>query len=899
MNPNQRSIEQALSLREPQKESLELLAKVVDKISLSDDMDINEALALIQEIAPTVRNFERSFPSICFSIATGVGKTRLMGAFIAYLYLEKGIRNFFVLAPNLTIYNKLVTDFTPNTPKYVFPGISDFAITPPLIITGDNYSQVGDLLDRGNDDRVRINIFNISKIDSDKDSATGLPRIRRMAEYLGQSYFDYLANLDDLVIIMDEAHRYKAKAGMAAINELKAVLGIELTATAKSTGAKGTRFQNVIYDYPLAKAIHDGYVKKPAIVGRSDFKEYMKNYSAEDIEHIKIKDGLRIHEEVRAELEVYSDNYKQRKVKPFLMIIAKNVEHAEELHRQIQSTDFEGGRYIGKSLVVHSGQSGELKDDVLQNLLNVEKADNPIEIVIHVNMLGEGWDVNNLYTIVPLRTADSKILVEQSIGRGLRLPYGKITGHDTVDRLHIIAHDKFNEIVEAAQREEFEFQKIEIDTIPDLLGKKAVENYSRADMEIFKEIAPKMTQGELPVKIDNKTQEIMDVTRDVIEDLSKIMLSSKDLLTPENKARVVEEVKRTLQASKPQGELGLESTANVDLIIIKTLEKDIDISLDIPRIKIEERPMGNGFTFKHFDLDVTPLSGFSPVPQKVIVQDLTTKITEQKGEAEFEDIYENAEEYLLVPLFDFDAINQGTERDLIYHLVEQAVAHIRTYTKNETELRKILFYHGKTMSKIILDQLLKHFVPAEREITVHIHNEFVSLHRYKILESENYPPVSFRNHISNKTDIRNMTFDGFKKCLFAKQKFDSDTERALSVILEDEPSVIKWFKINDERAKEIFGLKYEDPQAHSMRGYCPDFVLETNAAKYIIETKSAKDMTSEAVQSKKRVTEEWCKNASDFEKKNGGKPWTYLLVPHDTLIADRSFAKIVEDWKVK
>jgi type III restriction enzyme len=37
-------------------------------------------------------------------------------------------------------------------------------------------------------------------------------------------------------------------------------------------------------------------------------------------------------------------------------------------------------------------------------------------------MLKEGWDVTNLYTIVPLRTADSRTLVEQSIGRGLRLP---------------------------------------------------------------------------------------------------------------------------------------------------------------------------------------------------------------------------------------------------------------------------------------------------------------------------------------------------------------------------------------------------------------------------------------------------------------------------------------------
>jgi type III restriction enzyme len=49
-------------------------------------------------------------------------------------------------------------------------------------------------------------------------------------------------------------------------------------------------------------------------------------------------------------------------------------------------------------------------------------------------MLEEGWDVTNLYTIVPLRAANSRVLVEQSIGRGLRLPYGKRTGEDYIVR---------------------------------------------------------------------------------------------------------------------------------------------------------------------------------------------------------------------------------------------------------------------------------------------------------------------------------------------------------------------------------------------------------------------------------------------------------------------------------
>ena len=79
-------------------------------------------------------------------------------------------------------------------------------------------------------------------------------------------------------------------------------------------------------------------------------------------------------------------------------------------------------------------------------------ADNPVEIVIHVDKLKEGWDVNNLYTIVPLRTAASKILREQMVGRGLRLPYGERTGDKEIDSVMLTAHDKFKDILAEAQK---------------------------------------------------------------------------------------------------------------------------------------------------------------------------------------------------------------------------------------------------------------------------------------------------------------------------------------------------------------------------------------------------------------------------------------------------------------
>src|SRR5271165_4671548 len=140
-NRELRTITQRLSLRTPQTTSLEILAEVLDAVHLEKGGDPAAALEVIRALYPSVTDFEREFPSLCFALATGVGKTRLMGAFISYLHLAHGLNNFFVLAPNLTIYNKLIADFTPNTPKYVFKGISEFAISPPVLTTGETYER--------------------------------------------------------------------------------------------------------------------------------------------------------------------------------------------------------------------------------------------------------------------------------------------------------------------------------------------------------------------------------------------------------------------------------------------------------------------------------------------------------------------------------------------------------------------------------------------------------------------------------------------------------------------------------------------------------------------------------------------------------------------------------------
>ena len=167
-------IRKRLSLRAPQAESLSRLAAAIEAADCRkgvDEAGLEEQLAAVRALFPVERypevdlphasKFDWDFLSFCFALATGVGKTRLMGAIIAYLYRVKGYRNFVVIAPGKTVYEKLISDFTEGGPKYVFRGLSCFATKKPVIVTGDTYQSGAGLLDERDllGHSIAINIF--------------------------------------------------------------------------------------------------------------------------------------------------------------------------------------------------------------------------------------------------------------------------------------------------------------------------------------------------------------------------------------------------------------------------------------------------------------------------------------------------------------------------------------------------------------------------------------------------------------------------------------------------------------------------------------------------------------------------------------------------------------------
>ncbi len=867
------SIAARLSLRAPQRESLGILDRVTEIAPTSKGTDVAAALAAVHSEFPGVTDFERDFPSLCFALATGVGKTRLMGAFVAYLRIAHGINNFFVLAPNLTIYNKLIADFTPNTPKYVFKGISEFAISPPVLTTGETFER--QIASGGQLFPTTINIFNIAKISSEVRGGRS-PRIRSFREEIGESYFDYLASLPDLVLLMDESHRYRATAGMRAINELKPILGLELTATPFTESARGpVAFHNVIFDYPLARAMEDHFVKEPAVVTRKDFNPAGK--SLEAIQSLKLEDGIRLHESVKVDLETYARENGERIVKPFVLVIARDTTHAGELLKLVQSDAFFQGRYAHNIIQVDSSVKEE---ETVEKLLTVERNDNPVEIVIHVSMLKEGWDVTNLYTIVPLRAANARTLIEQSIGRGLRLPYGKRTGVTAVDRLNIIAHDRFQEIVDEANNpnspirlKQLVLDESELDrktttfvASPTILTSLGLQSRSTATTSSAPSAPPAFT--------DPEEQRVARLAYDAFSKLARTpdkVPGISYLIHPNVQAQIISEVQSQYQA--PQLELeGIRKAPDFAALIAATAKLMVERTIDIPRIIV--MPKGElKAGFRPFKLD---LSGMRyPAPSEELwARHLRTDHIDVIGLARRSAPEERPEDYIVSGLIDFPDIAYDEHADLLYDVASQVAHHLRTYLSEE-ETGQVLSLHQPEIARAVHAQMLDHFWLDD---TVEYHHEvrqgFTEL-KESAFTTIDEPPLDYRVSPADKSNMARYLFGGFSKCLSNVVKFHSESERKLAAVLERE--ALKWLR----PAKGQFQMFYRS--GHDHLEYQPDFVAEMDNCIVMLEPKMATQMTDKDVLAKRDVAVQWCAWASEHARTYGGKPWRYALIPHDVI----------------
>ncbi|WP_277211847.1 DEAD/DEAH box helicase family protein, partial [Ruminococcus callidus] len=803
---------------------------------------------------------------------------------ITYLYTQHGIRNFFVVAPGTTIYDKLQRDLgDPNSSKYVFKGLSCF-VNAPQIITGDDYRSKPLPTFQS---EVRIFVFNISKFD--KENAN----MKKINEYYGDSFFETLAQLPDLVLLMDESHHYHGAKGEQALNDLKPLLGLELTATplmaAKKKNGNQEPFKNVVYEYPLSRAIADGYTRTPFAVTRSDVDFY--NFGDEQIDKLMLQDGILCHERIRQKLQVYAKNNGRPVVKPFVLVVCKDTAHAKWVEEYIKSDAFCNGAYRSKVVVVHSKQGSAESEANTKLLLEVEKPDNPVEIVIHVDKLKEGWDVNNLYTIIPLRTAASKILREQMVGRGLRLPYGERTGDPDVDSVMLTAHDKFREILEEAQKGDSIFKAGNVIKVEEIEPEEVIEPQLALDLEEEPDEVLNSVYETIGIERSEQTDAAIHAIQKTVENevYRTIQTTQSHTITPTTTKEIAEKAVSTVTEKPDLAQAFHENS--IPLILRwaeerteKTHRAAIAKFIPIPQIRITDAG-AEEYVFMDFDIDLTSFT-HEPLTNEMLIQNLEDQSDQQRihaGVIDF-DGYE-PKRVILGELRKKPEIDYNKCKEMLFKLITQVIGHYEC-AFGTNGMQNIVMMNKRDIAEKIYTQMMQHFY-CENGL---LQEEVIGTRNYNLR-----PNFTFKSSVplyggGFTGDIRTVLFTDIKKGVFSEVKLDSEEgELSFARIVERDEDVLNWLRPSPKE----FNITYN----HG-KNYEPDFVVETDDTIYLVEVKAEKDLNNPDVIAKKKRGILYCETVTHWSEANGYKPWRYLFIPANQIFPNSTFKMIVKKFTV-
>jgi type III restriction enzyme len=472
-------------------------------------------------------------------------------------------------------------------------------------------------------------------------------------------------------------------------------------------------------------------------------------------------------------------------------------------------------------------------------------------------------------------------LIEQTIGRGLRLPYGKRTGMMAVDRLNIIAHDKFQEIINEANRPDSTIRLQAVVLDENNFGQKTVTVVSQSRLATKLGLMPsdatsstKITgRDEQPAFTKPEEQKVAQIAYEVIRKMEgqpTTVPTLAHLMKPEIQAAIVKAVEEQHRPTQMELE-GVTERPDFAAVVAKTVELVTQQTIEIPRILVV--PKGEVKSgFKPFSLKLDTLK-YPAVSDELWIQHLRTNQLEvvTLGAGDLEE--RRLEDYVVSGLVNFDDVSYDDQADLLYDLASQTVRHFMTYL-SEDDTRKVLRCYQRDIARFIHVQMQEHrWKDDVVDYDVVVSKGFTELKPSAYTYSANEPPADYRVSPDDKSNMSKYVFGGFKRCLYSEQKFASEAERMLAVILERD--ALKWFK----PAKGQFQIFYGKDHLE----YQPDFVAETKDAIYMLEPKASNQMEDAIVLAKKEAAIKWCKNASDYAATNGGKPWRYVLIPHTAI----------------
>ncbi len=461
-----------------QREALETIVYLVDVVRVKDKYDLMR-FAGNAPVTPSM--FDETWRRFVVKMATGAGKTKVMSLVLAWSYFHKLYepestlsRNFLVITPNIIVLDRIYKDFQ---------GLRIFFDDPVLPDNGvDGHNWRDDFqLTLHVQDEVRIthpvgNIFltNIHRVYSGEDIPPSPDDEDTMDYFLGKrptgattdSKVDLgmiVRDIDELMVLNDEAHHIhdSSLAWFKSIedihNRLKQkgdALSLQVDVTATPKHNNGAIFVQTVADYPLVEAISQNVVKHPVLPDAASRAKLVEKQSAKYTEKYADYVNLGVVEWRKA----YAEHEKLGK-KAILFMMTDDTKNCDDV------AEFLEGNYPdlkGAVLVIHTKNNGEISEaasgknkeeleKLRQQANDIDSLDNPYKAIVSVLMLKEGWDVRNVTTIVGLRAyaAQSNILPEQTLGRGLR----KMYPGGVEEYVSVVGTDAFMEFVESIQAE--------------------------------------------------------------------------------------------------------------------------------------------------------------------------------------------------------------------------------------------------------------------------------------------------------------------------------------------------------------------------------------------------------------------------------------------------------------
>jgi type III restriction enzyme len=465
-----------------QREALETIIYLYDVVGVNDKFDL---MRFDSSGVVSASMFDETWRRFVIKMATGSGKTKVLSLALAWSFYHKLYepdsqlaRNFLVIAPNIIVLDRIYRDFQglrlffddPVIPDNGFDGRNwrdDFQLTLHLqddithptgniFLTNIHRVYAGDNIPPSPDDDDTMDYFlGTRPTGATTDSKVDLGMIVR--------------NIDELMVLNDEAHHIHDSrlAWFKSIEDIHnrlllkgSGLSLQVDVTATPKHNNGGIFVQTVADYPLVEAISQNVVKHPVLPDAASRAKLSERQSVKYTEKYADYIDLGVIEWRKASIE-----HDKLGKKSILFIMTDDTRNCDDVAGYLE------GHYSdlkGAVLVIHTKANGEISEatsgkakdhlELLRKQANdIDDPASPYKAIVSVMMLKEGWDVRNVTTIVGLRAyaAQSNILPEQTLGRGLRKMYpGGIEEY-----VSVVGTNAFMEFVESIQAEGVELER--------------------------------------------------------------------------------------------------------------------------------------------------------------------------------------------------------------------------------------------------------------------------------------------------------------------------------------------------------------------------------------------------------------------------------------------------------